>query len=170
MPTFEFTTFIDIVADNYDEAINEFDFKYNMKNAIAYTLTPVKGDSGWEDITYYGAAWVDSTNTPQNPHYVYVLCNPSMPGICKIGYTTTTVYDRVRQINLATGVITPWYPVFAYKCPNGRMLESEVHNELEKLGARINKKREGFHMSSDDARKIIEKLGSKYQSQTYTNE
>jgi hypothetical protein len=27
MPVFEFTTFIDIVADNYDEAINEFDFK-----------------------------------------------------------------------------------------------------------------------------------------------
>ena len=27
MPVFQFTTFIDIVADNYDEAINEFDFK-----------------------------------------------------------------------------------------------------------------------------------------------
>jgi hypothetical protein len=27
MPVFEFTTFIDIVADNYDEAIDIFDFK-----------------------------------------------------------------------------------------------------------------------------------------------
>ena len=157
-------------AKQYRQLNSEIDFKYNMKTAIGYTLTPIEGDDGWEEITYYGAAWVDPTNTPQNPHYVYVLCNPSMPGICKIGYTTTTVYDRVRQINLATGVITPWYPVFAYKCPNGRMLESEVHNELEKLGARINKKREGFYMSSDDARKIIEQLGSKYQSQNYTNE
>jgi len=32
MPVFEFTTFIDIVADNYDEAINEFDFKLKHGN------------------------------------------------------------------------------------------------------------------------------------------
>ena len=142
----------------------EIDFKYHMKSAIAYTLTPDQNNPGWEEITYYGAAWVDPTNTPQHPHYVYVLCNPSMPCICKIGYTTTTVYDRVRQLNLATGVITPWYPVFAYKCPNGRMLEREVHDELERLGARVNSKREGFYMSSQDAREIIERIGKKYES------
>ena len=32
MPVFEFTTFIDIVADNYDDAINEFDFKLKHGN------------------------------------------------------------------------------------------------------------------------------------------
>jgi hypothetical protein len=32
MPVFEFTTFIEIVADNYDEAINEFDFKLKHGN------------------------------------------------------------------------------------------------------------------------------------------
>jgi hypothetical protein len=32
MPVFQFTTFIDIVADNYDEAINEFDFKLKHGN------------------------------------------------------------------------------------------------------------------------------------------
>jgi hypothetical protein len=32
MPVFEFTTFIDIIADNYDEAINEFDFKLKHGN------------------------------------------------------------------------------------------------------------------------------------------
>lgn len=152
-------------SKQYRQLNPDTDFKYHMKSAIGYTLTPDTNNPGWESVTYYGASWIDPTLTPHNPHYVYVLCNPSMPGICKIGYTTTTVYDRVRQLNLATGVITPWYPVFAYKCPNGRMLEREVHNELEKLGARINKKREGFHMSSNDAREIIEKLGSKYKNQ-----
>lgn len=153
-------------AKQYRKLNPDVDFKYNMKSAIAYTYTPDPEYPSWELITYYGASWVDSTDTPHSPHYVYVLCNPSMPGICKIGFTTTTVYDRVRQINSATGVITPWYPVFAYKCPNGRMLEQEVHNELEFLGARLNKKREGFYTSSEDARKIIERLGSKYQNQT----
>jgi hypothetical protein len=44
------------------------------------------------------------------------------------------------------------------------MLEREVHDELERLGARINPKREGFYMSSDTARSIIERLGKKYET------
>ena len=157
-------------AKQYRKLVPELDFKYNMKSAIAITLTPIPNEPGWEQVTYYGAAWVDPTLTPQNPHYVYVLCNPSIPGVCKIGYTTNTVYDRVRQINMATGVITPWYPVFVYKCPDGLMLEREIHTELERLGARLNQKREGFYISSDDARTLIERLGKKYQTNYYTNE
>ena len=157
-------------AKLYRKLVPELDFKYNMKSAIAITLTPIPNEPGWEQVTYYGADWVDPTLTPQNPHYVYVLCNPSMPGVCKIGYTTNTVYDRVRQINMATGVITPWYPVFAYKCPDGLMLEREVHTELERLGARLNHKREGFYISSQDAQALIVRLGKKYQTNYYTNE
>jgi hypothetical protein len=44
------------------------------------------------------------------------------------------------------------------------MLEREVHDELERLGARVNSKREGFYMSSQDAREIIERIGKKYES------
>lgn len=141
--------------------LSSADLKYNMNQAIAYTLTPTE-EVGWDEVTYYGASWIDPTNTVQKPHYVYILLNPSVPGICKIGYTTTTVYDRTRQINAATGVITPWYPVFAYKCPSGPMLEHDVHHHLEMLGVRVNPNREGFIISSDDARVIIEQLGTKY--------
>jgi len=157
-------------AKLYRKLVPELDFKYNMKSAIAITLTPIPNEPGWEKVTYYGAAWVDPTLTPQNPQYIYVLNNPSVPGVCKIGYTTNTVYDRVRQINLATGVITPWYPVFVYKCPDGLMLEREIHTELELLGARLNPKREGFYISSQDAQALIERLGKKYQTNYYTNE
>jgi hypothetical protein len=143
--------------------LSSSDMRYNMRRAIAYTLTPIQDDPGWEEITYYGASWIDPTNTPQHPHYIYILVNPSIPGICKIGFTTTTVYDRVKQINSATGVITPWYPVFSYKCPNGRMLEQEIHEELALMGMRVNDKREGFAIDSDSARAVIEKLGKKYK-------
>jgi hypothetical protein len=74
------------------------------------------------------------------------------------------VYDRVKQINSATGVITPWYAVFTYKCPDGRSLEHDIHAHLEDIGVRINSKREGFTISSDDARVIIENIGKKYKS------
>jgi hypothetical protein len=139
------------------------DFKYNNNQAIAFTLEPDPKGNGWEKVTYYGASWIDPTNIPQKPHYIYILVNPSIPGICKIGYTTTTVYDRTKQINSSTGVIVPWYPVYTYKCPNGHMLEQEVHNHLESLGFRVNPNREGFIIDTDVARNVIESIGKKYK-------
>lgn len=137
-----------------------------MRHAVAFTLTPVPNEPGWEQVTYYGKRYIDpllDDSNPNRPHYIYVLVNPSIPGICKIGFTTTTVYDRVRQINGATGVITPWDPVFSYKCSDGRALERDIHEELELMGVRVNNRREGFAISTTSARELIEKLGIKYK-------
>ena len=137
-----------------------------MRHVVAFTLTPVPNEPGWEQVTYYGKRYIDpllDDSNPNRPHYIYVLVNPSIPGICKIGFTTTTVYDRVRQINKATGVITPWDPVFSYKCSDGRALEREIHEELELMGVRVNNRREGFAISTTSARELIEKLGIKYK-------
>ena len=150
-------------AKQYRVLTSEYLRLRSMREVVAFTLIPIPNEPGWEQVTYYGASWVDPTNIPQRPHYIYILVNPSIPGICKIGYTTTTVFDRVKQINSATGVITPWYPVFSYKCPNGRMLEQEIHEELALMGMRVNDKREGFAIDTDSARAIIEKLGKKYK-------
>lgn len=150
-------------AKQYRILTSEYLRLRSMREVVAFTLTPISNEPGWEQVTYYGASWVDPTSIPQRPHYIYILVNPSIPGICKIGYTTTTVYDRVKQINSATGVITPWYPVFSYKCPNGHMLEREIHEELALMGMRVNDRREGFTIDSDSARAIIEKLGKKYK-------
>jgi hypothetical protein len=138
------------------------DFIYNMDRAVAFTLT--KEDDKWDTVTYYGEAWLDPTEGIFRPNFVYVLVNPSMPGICKIGYTKNTVYERCRQINSATGVIVPWYPVFVYKCPSGPLLEREVHKHLEKRGIRINKNREGFDITAVDAIKVIEEIGKKFKN------
>jgi hypothetical protein len=151
-------------AKQYRKLESNTHFRHNMRQAIAFTLTPIDNEPGWETVTYYGASWIDPTQIPQRPHYIYVLVNPSIPGICKIGYTTTTVYDRTKQINSATGVIAPWYPVFTYKCPNGHMLEQEIHTYLEDIGVRINPNREGFIIDTDSARNIIENIGKKYKS------
>lgn len=151
-------------AKQYRHLTQEYIARRGMREVVAYTLTPIPNEPGWEQVAYYGTSWVDPTSIPQHPHYIYILVNPSVPGICKIGFTTTTVYQRVKEINNATGVITPWYPVFSYKCPNGRMLEQEIHEYLALQGMRINDKREGFAIDSDSARVIIEKLGKKYKT------
>lgn len=130
------------------------------RKAVAFTLTPCQDDGweGWEDVTYYQEGIMDPTDSVQKVEWVYVLVNSGVPGICKIGMTTTSVDQRVKEINSATGVITPWFPVYRYKCLNSRMLEQEVHKRLSDLGFRVNPKREGFEIRSDQATSIIEDI------------
>jgi hypothetical protein len=130
------------------------------RKAVAFTLTPSTdpGFEGWEDVTYYQEGILDPTGCSQDPEYVYVLVNPRIPGICKIGMTTTSVNQRVKEINSATGVITPWYSVYEYKCLNSRVLEQAVHQRLESMGYRVNPKREGFEVSTSVAVSVIEAL------------
>jgi hypothetical protein len=136
---------------------------YICRKAVAFTLTPSKEPEykGWEDVTYYGEGILDPSFSIQKPEWVYVLVNKSIPGICKIGMTTTSVSQRVKEINYATGVITPWFPVYKYKCINSRILEKAVHEHLESLGHRVNSKREGFEIPSSVAIDIIKHLGEK---------
>ena len=136
---------------------------YKMRKAVAYTLTPCDepGFEGWEDVTYYGEGILDPTLSIRKPEWVYVLVNKSIPGICKIGMTTNTVDERVKEINQATGVITPWFPVFKYKCINSRLLEKAVHDHLEARGYRVNPRREDFEIYSNIAVQIIEELGER---------
>jgi len=137
--------------------------------AVAYTLTPSKepGFEGWEDVTYYGESIFDASGAVRNPEWIYVLVNRSVPGICKIGMTTTSVRQRVAELNAATGVITPWFSVYSYKCVNSRLLEEEIHVALEKSGHRVNPRREGFECTTNDAVRIIEELGWKYQAPNF---
>lgn len=138
----------------------------SLSQAVAFTLTPCEeeGMEGWEDVTYYGASIYDPSGAIKKPEWVYVLVNSGMPGICKIGMTSTSVYQRVNEINSATGVITPWYPVYSYTCVNSYYLEQEIHKYLEDRGHRINPNREGFNIDSNTAISIIESLGKKYQA------
>jgi hypothetical protein len=133
------------------------------RKAVAFTLTPSTepGWEGWEDVTYYQDGIVDPTDSVKNPEFVYVLVNKGVPGICKIGMTTTSVNQRVKEINSATGVITPWFSVYQYKCLNSRILEQAVHQRLESMGYRVNPKREGFEIKSEEAIRVIEELGQK---------
>ena len=145
---------------NYRRLTPQIDFRYNMRGAVAFTLEPI--DEYWESVEYYGPGLIDPTGSALRPQWVYVLVNPSIPGVCKIGYTTTSVTQRVAELTAQTASIKPWYSVFSFKCPDGRALETEIHDRLESLGLRVNQKREGFTIKSEDAINIIKELGEKY--------
>ncbi len=84
--------------------------------------------------------WIDMSNAG----YVYVLINPSIEGLIKVGMTTLEPEERARQLSGATGVPTNF--VVAYKRYVNDCMRAEkfVHTYLESKGYRINPKREFF--------------------------
>ena len=133
-----------------------------LSRADAYTLTPSE-EPGWEDVTYYGEAVIDPTGTVFKPEWVYVLVNKGVPGVCKVGMTTTSVSQRTKELNSATGVITPWFSVYKHKCLNSREIERRVHYKLQALGTRVNSRREGFECSTELAISIIKEVASEFE-------
>ncbi len=67
--------------------------------------------------------------------YVYVLSNPRMPGLLKVGCTTREVAERVDELNGATGVPAPFTveAYFASSAPEEH--EAQIHGRLN--GKRI---------------------------------
>ena len=135
--------------------------KNALNRAIAFTVT--REEDGWEYVKYFGEAILDPTGSVRKPQWVYVLVNSGMPGVCKIGMTTTSVDQRTREINASTGVITPWFSVYKHKCVNAKAIEQAVHKRLESFGKRVNKKREGFECTTELAIATIKEIADNYQ-------
>jgi hypothetical protein len=64
------------------------------------------------------------------PGYLYVLSNPEMPGLLKIGQTTRSVPDRLAELNSATGVPSPFVVQAWFESTDPQSHEAEVHNRL----------------------------------------
>ena len=133
---------------------------HQIRKADAFTL--IDDGDGWESVIYLACAVLDPSGAVRAPEYVYVLVNKSVPNMVKIGMTTNTPDERARQISSATGVATPWIPVYSYKCYRSDLLEAEVHYHLREV--RVNKNREMFEIDSHTARIVIEELGYKYST------
>ena len=125
-----------------------------------YTLTPT--DDGWDKVTYYTKRKVNMYANKDGDYdsWVYILSNPTMPNMYKIGFTKNTPEERARQISNSTGVALPYKVEWAFHCYNGMSLEGEVHRYLE--GSRVNDNREFFQVSLEEAKEAIQELGVRY--------
>jgi hypothetical protein len=120
---------------------------------------------GWMDVVYLTDPIIDASGGFRDPEWIYILVNKSMPGMVKIGLTTTSVTQRVKEINSATGVPTPWLAVYQFKCYGSRYLEKEIHEYLSTY--RVASNREMFAVTSTHAQEVIEKLGDPYTNIFY---
>jgi len=135
--------------------------------AVYFTMEPDPEDPEWDKVTYY-------TNRSKEIHipkgltgaqYIYILENDTMPGLVKIGFTKNKPSERVKQINAATGVALDFNVKYQYPCFNAHDLEKEIHIYLEAEGFRVNKKKEFFNITVEQAISVIERIGQPYKMQ-----
>lgn len=119
-----------------------------MEIADVYTFED--GEEENESIVQY---WVRIVPTELGPGkgYIYILENAGQPGILKIGFTTRTPQDRVKEINSSTGVIIPWYIRNAFQCKSPDAMEKLIHERLKRY--KVHK--EGFGIRLEEAEKVI---------------
>lgn len=87
--------------------------------------------------------------------YVYILSNPSMPGLVKIGKTTCETEVRASQL-YQTGVPTHFKIEHDVYSPDCHELERDIHLELQEQ--RLNLGREFFRISVEDAIKQLDSV------------
>ena len=134
----------------------------DLEYAKYFTLSPSAKGEGWEDITYYTdkkyGLYADKGVGDQ---WVYILSNPTQPGLLKIGYTKKLPEERAKQISSATGVALPYKVEWAYQCFNGEMVEREGHHKLK--AQRVNSSKEFFQISLEEAKETINLIGNKFK-------
>ena len=80
----------------------------------------------------------------QEQGYVYVLINPSLEGLLKIGKTTRTPIERAKALSSATGVPTPFIVAYEKVFSDCSIAEQYVHTRLGEMGYRLSSNKEFF--------------------------
>lgn len=101
-----------------------------------------------------------------NPGYIYILTNPSIQDMVKIGFTNRSVNIRAKELSSATGVPTPFKIYSSFKVPKGmsNIIERQIHKELSKY--RVNQNREFFKLPPEQAKKKVVMHFKKYKRAT----
>ena len=134
----------------------------DLEHARYFTLTPSAKGDGWENVTYYtDKKYGLYADKGEGDQWVYVLSNPTMPSLVKIGYTKKHPKERAKQISAATGVALPYKVEWAYKCFNGETIEREVHHKLK--SKRANNNKEFFWVDLEEAKEVINLIGNKFK-------
>lgn len=87
--------------------------------------------------------------------FLYVLTNPAMPGLTKVGKTTRQPDARVAELSSPTGVPSPFSLAFQQPVEECHFAESWVHSELERGGYRLSNNREFFNAPLHVVVKIV---------------
>ena len=86
--------------------------------------------------------------------FVYILINEAMPGLVKIGRTTTSVKQRISELNQPAGIPLPFTCYYAARVEDCVKVERKLH---EAFGDhRVRDRREFFRLSPHRAQAALE--------------
>jgi len=88
--------------------------------------------------------------------YVYILSNPTMPGLLKIGFTEREVSARIEELSSHTGVAARYEEEARFAVENPVVVERKIHAELAPFRHSAN--REFFRLSASKAIDVVTKF------------
>ncbi len=86
--------------------------------------------------------------------FVYILINEAMPGLIKIGRTTTSVKQRMSELNAPAGIPLPFTCYYAARVEDCVKVERKLHEAFGDL--RVRDRREFFWLSPHRAQSALE--------------
>ena len=78
---------------------------------------------------------------------IYVLINEAMPGYVKIGKTTTSLEQRIRELSSSTSIPFPFTCFYACTVKDSSFVEHQLHDAFD--NNRVNPRREFFQISPE---------------------
>jgi hypothetical protein len=90
--------------------------------------------------------------------YIYILSNPTMKGLLKIGLSTRSVQERIAELSSATGVPTPFELEAYFVSTDPEAHEREIHAALAEHRV---KGKEFFDVPLPRALRVVESICKK---------
>jgi hypothetical protein len=78
---------------------------------------------------------------------IYILINEAMPGYVKIGKTTTSLEQRIRELSSSTSIPFPFTCFYACTVKDSSFVEHQLHDAFD--NNRVNPRREFFQISPE---------------------
>lgn len=91
---------------------------------------------------------------PRGPA-VYIVDNPAMPGLIKVGMTTVDSMERIASLSASTMVPMPFRLVYAVRVADPQAVESWMHRRLARY--RVNHSREFFAVEPEVAVELLQR-------------
>ena len=127
---------------NFDDLAIYYDALISCGITPSYTIEYLKKEDLYTTNNSFG--------------YVYVMINPSLPDIVKIGKTTRDPNERAKELSAASGVPTPFILVYYKPFKDCHLAELVIHKYFEDKGARVNGNREFFKVTTVEAIDMID--------------
>jgi len=98
--------------------------------------------------------------------YMYILSNPAMPGLIKIGFTNRDVKERVAELSAMTGVPKPFEIEYYCLTRDVEEIESAVHGHFS---SKREQGKEFFSAALVEVVELIDSLVKKVEPDRFCN-